>query len=302
MIANADAGTTDRNTLDAGLAILREHCSVEVAETASPSDLDSVLHRAGSRRIVVAGGDGSLHAIVDALHRRGDLADAVVGLLPLGTGNDLARTMQIPLGIEDAARLLIEGEIRPVDLITDDEGNVVVNNVHVGAGAQASRRGARWKERLGSVGLGKVNLGKLGYPIGALLASFMPPTIQVRIAIDGQVVVKPDQPTLMVAVGNGVSVGGGAELTPEADPENGKLDVMVSTAVGPWARFAYVVHLAKAEHHGREDVAYIRGREVSISEGEFYSAADGEIAGPLTSRTWTVQRDAYSMILPEVVR
>ncbi len=43
----------------------------------------------------------------------------------------------------------------------------MVNNVHVGAGAQASRRGARWKERLGKVGYGKLNLGKLGYPIGA---------------------------------------------------------------------------------------------------------------------------------------
>lgn len=298
MIANAGAGTSDQKTLEVGLAVLRDHCSVEVAETASPGDLDRVLQQAGTRNIVVAGGDGSLHAIVSALHRRGDLADAVLGLLPLGTGNDFARTMKIPLEIKAAARVIVQGQVRRVDLLTDDQDHVVVNNVHIGAGAQAARRGARWKDRLGSVGLGKVNLGKLGYPIGALLASFMPPTIQVRIVIDGEVATELDQATLMVAIGNGASVGGGAELTPDADPEDGKLDVMISYATGPLARLAYVAHLAKAEHRGRDDVAYLRGREVSISGEEFYSSADGEIAGPLDARTWTLHRDAYSMILP----
>ena len=76
----------------------------------------------------------------------------MLGLIPLGTGNDFARAMDIPLDTEEAARLLVEGEVRPVDLIVDELGEVVVNHVHVGAGAQASRRGARWKERLGKVG------------------------------------------------------------------------------------------------------------------------------------------------------
>ena len=51
----------------------------------------------------------------------------------------------------------------------------MVNHVHVGAGAQASRRGHRWKKRLGKIGYGKLNLGKLGYPIGAALAAVQPP-------------------------------------------------------------------------------------------------------------------------------
>lgn len=298
VIANGGAGTSDQETLDTALTILREEFSVEVVETSSPDDLDSVLGEPEPRPVVVAGGDGSLHAVVDALHRHGHLDRAVIGLLPLGTGNDFAQTMQIPLEISDAAQVLIDGTPRPVDLITDDQDQVVVNNVHVGAGAQAARRGARWKERLGSIGLGKVNLGKLGYPIGALQASFMPPTIKVQILIDGDEVNRADQPTLMVAIGNGASVGGGAELTPDADPEDGTLDVMISSAIGPLARIGYALHVAKAEHRERDDVAYLRGREVAISGDEFYSSADGEIAGPLTSRTWTLHREAYSMILP----
>lgn len=298
MITNADAGTADQETLEEGLEILRDATDVEVAATSSPGELDGVLHRAGSRRIVVAGGDGSLHAVIASLHRRGDLEKAVVGLLPLGTGNDFARSMEVPLDIKDAARLILTGEVRPVDLLTDDEDGVVVNNVHVGAGAQASRRGARWKKRLGSIGIGKVNLGKLGYPIGAFQASFMPPSVRLRIEIDGEVVNDLDQPTLMVAVGNGISVGGGAELTPDADAEDGKADVMISRAVGPISRFGYVLDMARRRHRERDDVRYLRGREVRISGEEFYAAADGEIDGPLRARAWTLHPHAWSMILP----
>ena len=298
MITNTDAGTADEETLDRALASLFDEVSIEVTATSNPGELDGVLHRAGSRVIVVAGGDGSLHAVVAALHRRHDLAKAVIGLLPLGTGNDFARAMGIPLDTEDAARVLVDGQVRPVDLIVDELGGVVVNNVHVGAGAQASRRGSRWKERLGKIGYGRLNLGRAGYPIGALLSAFRPPFLRLRVEVDGEVIVDLDQPVLMVAIGNGPSVGGGAELAPEADPEDGKVDVMISRSIGPWARFAYAAHLARSRHHERDDVIYLRGERVSISGDEFYCAADGEVYGPERNRTWHVEPKAYSMVLP----
>jgi YegS/Rv2252/BmrU family lipid kinase len=248
--------------------------------------------------IVVAGGDGSLHAVVAALHRRHDLSKAVIGLLPLGTGNDFARAMGIPLDTEDAARVLVDGQVRPVDLVVDELGNVVVNNVHVGAGAQASRRGQRWKERLGKIGYGRLNLGRAGYPIGALMAAVKPPYLRLRVAVDGEVVVDVDKPVLMVAIGNGPTVGGGAALAPDADPQDGKVDVMISRSIGPLARLAYAVHLTRGRHHERDDVIYVRGERVSVSGDEFYCAADGEISGPERNRTWHVEPAAYSMVLP----
>ena len=244
VITNSDAGTGRRGVAaDGAHGPPRRTRSVEVQATSNPGELDSALHRAGSRRIIVAGGDGSMHAVVAALYRRNDLKNAVLGILPLGTGNDFARANEIPLDVEEAAQVLVDGSARAMDLVVDEVGEIVVNNVHAGAGAQASRRGARWKDRLHAVGVGKVNLGKLGYPIGALLAAVKPPFIRVRVEVDGEVVVDLDQPILMVAVGNGAQVGGGTELTPDADPGDGRVDVMVSRSIGPFARFGYAAAL-----------------------------------------------------------
>jgi diacylglycerol kinase (ATP) len=301
VILNSDSGTAAEDALDRAVEVMSSRASVEVARTSNPGELDGVLHRRGTRRVVVAGGDGSacMRSSSRSLHRRQrTLRNDVVGLLPMGTGNDFARAMGIPLEVEEAARLVIDGEVRPVDLLVDSTGKVVVNNVHVGAGAQAARRGARWKERLGSIGVGNVNLGKLGYPLGALQSALIPPSLRLSVSLDGELVNDVDRPVLMVAIGNGVSVGGGAELTPEADPEDGKVDVMISRAVTPTAKLGYVVDLARRTHPERDDVLYLRGTEVSVSGDEFYSSADGEIEGPERQQSWRLERGAYRMVLP----
>ncbi len=295
VIANAEAGGGERDALQQALEVLRAEADVEVARTSNPGELDGVLQRAGCRRLVVAGGDGSLHAVVKALYKRHELGRKTLGLLPLGTGNDFARSLDIPLEPHLAARTLLDGEVRRMDLIVDELGGVVVNNVHAGASAQASRRGARWKKRLGPYGV-----GILGYPVGALLAAFRPPYVRIRIEVDGEVLVDVDRPVLMVAIGNGTSVGGGTELTPDADPEDGRLDVMVSLATGPVERFTYAVELLRGKHQERDDVLTARATQVTLSGEAFYLAADGEISGPERRRSWHLERAAYAMVVPPV--
>jgi YegS/Rv2252/BmrU family lipid kinase len=298
VITNDDAGTADDEALRGALEVLRETCSVDLQATSQPGELDGVLQRAGSRRIVVAGGDGSLHAVVSVLYRRHELEHAVVGLLPMGTGNDFARSLGIPLDPIEAAQVVLSGVVRPVDLIVDELGEVVVNNVHVGAGAAASRRGARLKAGLGSVGVGKVNLGRLGYPVGALMSAFDDPSVHLHVELDGRVVTDLDRPVLMVSIGNGASVGGGTPLTPDADPEDGRFDVMVSHSVTLRAKLGYTLGLRRGQHHRRDDVQYLRGSRVTISGDAFWISADGETSGPERQRSWHLEPAAYSFILP----
>ena len=180
-----------------------------------------------------------------------------------------------------------------MDLIVDELGGVVVNNVHAGASAQASRRGARWKKRLGPYGF-----GILGYPIGAVLASIKPPFVRMRIEVDGQVVADVDEHILMVSIGNGASVGGGTELTPDADPTDGLLDVMISRATGPVERIAYAAALYSGRHPERDDVTALRARQITVTGEDFWLSADGEIQGPERRRAWHLEQGAYSMVVP----
>ena len=96
LITNTDAGGAQQEALEVALGVLREDADVEVATTSNPGELDGVLHRAGCRTIVVAGGDGSLHAVVTRAAPPPRAGRATLGLIPLGTGNDFARGARHP--------------------------------------------------------------------------------------------------------------------------------------------------------------------------------------------------------------
>lgn len=293
VITNAAAGTNEDEVLEPALEAMRQRADVKVAATASPDELAEVLAQLDGRQVVVAGGDGSLHAVVQALYDAGLLHRTAVSLLPLGTGNDFARGMGIPLDTLAAVAVVLDGDLRPVDLITDDEGGIVINNVHAGVSAQASRHGARWKQRLGSV-----NLGKVGYPVGAAIAALRPQMIRLDILVDGNAVSSRKQPVLMLSVGNSSHVGGGTPITPDATPEDGRADVMVSFATGGLSRLGFALTLRKGEHQQREDVRRVRGRVVSIrGRRDFWCSADGEITGPHRAKRWVVQSGALQMVL-----
>jgi YegS/Rv2252/BmrU family lipid kinase len=288
LITNSEAGSADVERLGAALEVLRASTDVEVAATSNPGELDGVLHRRGGRRLVVAGGDGSLHAVVAALHKRNELADTVIGLVPVGTGNDFARGTGIPLDPAAAAEVVVSGQVRAVDLIVDCLGEVVVNNLHIGVGAEASRVAHPLKKVL----------GRAGYVLGAVKAAINPPYLRLRVEVDDQVIADFDQHVLMVAIGNGSRVGGGAEITPGADPTDGRMDVLVSFSTGALAKAGYAIGFRRGTHPRRDDVVSLRGASVTISGQDFYCSADGERYGPERHRSWRVEPGAFSMPLP----
>src|SRR5918997_3467184 len=286
LLTNAAAGSADRERVDSVVEILEGDGPVEVVLLDAAVDLDHVLDGRDSRRLVVAGGDGTLHRTVAALHRRGELGDTELGLIPLRTGNDFARGAGVPLDPEEAAKTLLSGRPQPVDLVVDDAGNVAVNNVHLGVGAEASRRGARWKERL----------GRVGYGVGMLQAS-VSRAFRLEVMIDGERVATPDRPVLEVSIGNGATVGGGLPLHPGADPVDGRLDVIVSYAAGPLRRIGYALDMLRERHPQRSDVLRRYADTVTVAGEPFYTSADGEIYGPMPHRAWRIEPGAMRMVM-----
>jgi diacylglycerol kinase (ATP) len=288
LIANADAGSHESATVDSAVEVLRRHRHVEVVATSDEAELADVLSRYPGSDVVVAGGDGSLHAVVAALWKRGELARPTLGLVPLGTGNDFARGVGLPLDPEHAADVITNGRATPVDILVDDAGGVVVNVVHAGVGADAGVEARPWKARF----------GKAGYLVGAVTAAFRTDGTRLRVVADDVVVTDGSRRVLQVALGNGARVGGGFELTPDADPTDGKIDVLVSFAVGPLERLRYGLQLHRGRHDERDDVHTVRATTVSVSGEEFCCDTDGELAGPMRSRQWKVCPRAFTMMLP----
>lgn len=287
LLASAKAGSTDAEAVELARAALAAAGDCEHVTTATPEELDAALQRAGRRRVVVAGGDGSLHLVVEHLRRRGELERADLALVPLGTGNDLARALGIPLEPQEAAELALRGEPKPLDLVVDDAGGIAVNAVHLGVGAEAAQRSARLKPRL----------GPLAYPLGAVAAGFRVTGVALRVEVDGELL--SDGRALMVGIANGPGIGGGTPLHPHAEPDDGLLDVMVSTAVGPFSRIGFGAALKAGEHLRSRHVRSARGREVVVTGGPVEVNSDGELGDECVERrAWRVEPAAWRLVRP----
>jgi YegS/Rv2252/BmrU family lipid kinase len=290
IITHGGAGRFNDETLEGVVEILRSgDRPVTVHQCDAPEELDRALdrHEPGDETVVAAGGDGSIHQLVAALYRRGELDRRTVGLLPLGTGNDLARNLDIPLDPYEAARLLRDGDPRELDLLADDEGGVVLNAVHVGVGAAAATYAARFKPWM----------KQAAFPVGAVLAGARVTGWRLRVEADGRTLA--DDKLLMVGLSNAPGIAGGnAVLAPDASPSDGRVELVISAATGPLARIRYALGLRSGAHKHHDDVVYTAATSATISGEEFLVNSDGEVHGPYTRRTWRVLPKAWRIIAP----
>ncbi|WP_176819130.1 diacylglycerol kinase family protein [Quadrisphaera sp. DSM 44207] len=291
-VVNGSAGSARPLPVARAMSVLRATGDVELVATGDRTELADALASLHGRRLVVMGGDGSLHAVVQALQRAGTLREAgPVGVVPLGTGNDLARSLGLPLDDpEAAARAALHGRAADMELMVEDGGGVVVNAVHAGIGVAATQRAARAKPLL----------GRGAYPAGALAAGVVRPW-HLRVTVDGRVVHDGRSPVLMVAASIGTTIGGGAPVSPGSIPHDGVVDVIVSTSTGPLARIGYASTLLRGRHVERRDVATTRGGRVvleAVDGRPFATNADGETSERRLRWGWRTVADAWQVVLP----
>ena len=286
-IANASAGTADESSVEIAVATLGNAYDVSVVTTSTPDELDSALSdHPDVHGVVVLGGDGSLHAVIAALHQAARL-DVIVGLVPLGTGNDFAAALGLPDDPALAAGVILADHPEPIDLIVDGSDQVVVNVAHIGIGAEAAMAARPLKKFLGPV----------GYVAGALIASvkgIATPGAKLRIEIDGDPLL-PHGSVIQLAVGNGRFVGGGAALLPEADPSDGRLDLMVTYAGPRLQRIVYAWKLSKGVQHEHSDVVYRQGTRVRVHGDPLPCTSDGELTEPAADHSWRIEPGAIQM-------
>jgi len=223
---------------------------------------------AGADRIIVAGGDGSVHEAVNGILR--SASKTALGVIPLGTGNDFAKACSIPLHWEDAARLLADRISSGTPLRFIDAGRMndryFANGVGIGFDAKINHiaRGNR------------LPLGGLVYLIAVFQGVWDGViTPDVKMLYDNVDYVGP---VTLVEVCNGPSVGGMFRIAPLARNDDGLFDLIFVQPVSRLRIFALLPRLIKGTHISAPEVTSVQtGSVVLNADGPVPSHLDGEI-------------------------
>jgi YegS/Rv2252/BmrU family lipid kinase len=222
---------------------------------------------AGAGAVVAVGGDGTVHAAVQAVAG----TEAALAVVPAGTGNDLVRALRIPMDAGAAARAAAEdlaaGTSRTIDAgRTGDRWWATVLCCGFDSAVSDRANRLRWPK------------GRRRYDVAVLaeLARLKP--VELTMVLDGET---QTLPVTMVAVGNTPWYGGGMKVCPAADPTDGLFDV---TVVGPSTRLQLMrtkPRLMAGTHVEHPMVSVHRAARVELSSPGVTTYADGEPVAPL---------------------
>lgn len=287
LIANPTSGRGRAADLvpEAVDALAEAGIAVEVRFTRDAADLRAAVREAreaGEERIVLCGGDGSIHLAVQELAG----SDTALGIIPAGTGDDNARMLGVPRkDVRGAAILATTGDISRVDL-----GHVRTadGTERFFLGVLSSGFDSMVNERANSMTRPKGDARYL-VAIVAELRTFRP--LPYRAIIDGRVVTGD---AMLVAVGNGISYGGGMRVCPDADPGDGMLDITWLHGVGKATFLRVFPQVFSGAHVTSRHVSTVRATSLSLEAPDQVVYADGEHVGPLPAHI-EVRRGALAV-------
>ena len=248
------------------LESLARQFGIPIEESGSAEDLATRARRAaeeGVERLLVGGGDGTWHWAAQGLAG----SETALAPVPLGTGNDLARELGFPLDPGAAFAAALEGELDRIDLGRIGE-RFFCGVAGVGFDAAVAEYARTHVRRL---------RGPLVYAWATLvsLAPFRPPRATLEVGdrrIEGEL--------FLVAFANTSHYGGGMRIAPDADPRDGRLDVVVLKNVSKLHLLRVFPKVYRGRHLADPSVEVLRGARarLSVSPTQWINA-DGEGLG-----------------------
>jgi YegS/Rv2252/BmrU family lipid kinase len=246
-----------------------EHAGEEAARAAE-----------GGETVAAVGGDGLLRPLAGALKS----TTSAVALIPSGRGNDFARVLGVPSDPAEAARVAVQGEERLVDVASVD-GTPYMGIASFGFDSDANRIANN----------AKLIRGDAVYLYAALraLAAWRP--ADFTVTVDG---VRHEATGYSVVVGNSKAYGGGMYVLPQAELDDGKLDVGISKHTSKLAFLRDLPRFFKGTHLSSPHVAVLRGEVIEVASNRpFVIYADGDPIGA-TPATMRVEQRCLRVIAP----
>lgn len=249
----------------------REHL-IELGRKASSTPTD---------RIVACGGDGTVHLVLREL----DLARTTFGILPLGSGDDFAKTLGIPTRLDDACRNVLEGVVTEVDVaLANGIRYVCVGGL--GFDAEVNRFANESVSRLRGSAL-------YLYSTLRVLSKFEPK--RITLTIDGES--RPEE-IMFAVVANAPRYGAGIHIAPAAKTDDGKLDLCLVRKCSKFELIRTLPLAYSGGHIRRPFVICSRGKDFRIeSETPMVFYADGELVTE-TPVSITLSEERLRVVIP----
>lgn len=255
--------------------------------TEHPEHLSELIHRYQHQvdLVIIGGGDGTLNAAVDALVE----TQLPLGILPLGTANDLARTLGISNTLTDACKIIAHGEQRRIDLGWVN-GKHFFNVASIGLSVKITQRLTKEVKR---------RWGVFAYIATALQVLWTARPFRAEIGCKDQLI---RVRTVQIAVGNGRYYGGGMAVASDARIDDQRLD-LYSLGIEHWWQ---IIPLLPVMRHGKyihsRRVLTLHGQEFEVNTKKPYPInTDGEIT-TYTPAKYRVIPQAIAVLVPPTAK
>jgi YegS/Rv2252/BmrU family lipid kinase len=238
--------------------------------------------------VVAVGGDGAVLQVVQSLAG----TQVALGIIPMGTGNLLAGNLEIPKGVDDAVKVLVNGGRRRIDLgRLTASGKQTLFAVACGVGFDAEVMESTDPAE-------KEHLGKLAYVVSAIRRQGQVHDVTYEVTLDG---VHQAMEAAQVLIANFGGMGAGVRARLEVEPDDGLLDVMVISASGPLGGLLAGWEALRQDEPGESPEGHVfrtRARKVRVSTAaRRLVETDGSVAGRTPIRV-SVRPAALTVIVP----
>ncbi len=268
VLFNPKAGSASQ--IDALRAALRRHPGVTIREVGPGQKLGALAADAAREKfdvLAVAGGDGTVHAVVNGLAP--EFPQVTLAVFPLGTGNDLCRTLAIPLDVPAAVELLRTGRPRAIDVIRI-EGNQTKHCVNVATGGISGEVTAGLTKDV------KEAWGPLAYLRGAVGPLAEATVFSVSFRFDHGPPEQIDLHNLVVASGR--TAAGGVPVAPLANPADGLMEVVIIRAGDTLDMAVVSARVMAGDYHDDEFVERRKCKHLVVeSDPPLPLSIDGEV-------------------------
>jgi diacylglycerol kinase (ATP) len=271
------AETVTRVLRESGVPIIARDCE-------RASDLSDLIRatKGEIESMIIGGGDGTLNAALPGLLETG----LPLGIIPLGTANDLARTLGIPTDLVAAARIIASAKVQRVD-IGEVNGHPFFNVASIGFGVDLTRALTRDSKR---------RFGTIGYAIAALRAVSRLRPFRAEIMHGHTIHISR---TIHVAVGNGRHYGGGMTVSEHARIDDGRLHIYSLEVDALWRLLRLLPALRSGRHDAWKEIRTLEGEEIEVRTPRRPRSVntDGEIVTQ-TPAYFRVRGHAISVFIP----